>query len=240
MGALAGGVRARAGAGRAGGVVGAPPHAAVGLEPVRARAARPRGCGSLRSSRAAIELLPVAAAVGVGGVVAAVAGAPLPAGGVGRGRGAARVRARRRSALALRCGPRACAPRAAARARASGPGSPGRASWSASARWPDGEPFVPMTADGRGRVPRREGRHLLIVGATGSGKTVSARRWLLARILADGVGGAGRRPEGRPRPGARPARGGARWSGGRSWSSIRATRARSAGTRCGARTPARS
>ena len=54
--------------------------------------------------------------------------------------------------------------------------------------WPRSEPFVPMTADGRGRVPRREGRHLLIVGATGSGKTVSARRWLLARILADGVG----------------------------------------------------
>src|SRR3954452_16440716 len=54
--------------------------------------------------------------------------------------------------------------------------------------WPAGEPFVPMSADGRGRVPRREGRHLLIVGATGSGKTVSARRWLLARILGDGVG----------------------------------------------------
>jgi DNA helicase HerA-like ATPase len=49
---------------------------------------------------------------------------------------------------------------------------------------PAGEP---MSADGRGLVPRREGRHLLIVGATGSGKTVSARRWLLARILADGV-----------------------------------------------------
>src|SRR3954453_7244988 len=44
-----------------------------------------------------------------------------------------------------------------------------------------------MSADGRGRVPRREGRHVLIVGATGSGKTVSARRWLLARIVADGV-----------------------------------------------------
>ena len=45
-----------------------------------------------------------------------------------------------------------------------------------------------MTAAGGGRLPRRAGRHLLIVGATGSGKTVSARRWLLARILADGVG----------------------------------------------------
>jgi hypothetical protein len=53
--------------------------------------------------------------------------------------------------------------------------------------WPSEEPFVPMAADGTGRVPRRAGRHLLIVGATGSGKTVSARRWLLARMLADGV-----------------------------------------------------
>src|SRR3954453_19370589 len=44
-----------------------------------------------------------------------------------------------------------------------------------------------MSADGRGLIPRREGRHVLIVGATGSGKTVSARRWLLARVLADGV-----------------------------------------------------
>src|SRR3954453_19266690 len=44
-----------------------------------------------------------------------------------------------------------------------------------------------MSADGRGLIPRREGRHVLIVGATGSGKTVSARRWLLARIMADGV-----------------------------------------------------
>jgi hypothetical protein len=53
--------------------------------------------------------------------------------------------------------------------------------------WPPSEAFVPMTSDGRGRVPAREGRHLLIVGATGSGKTVSARRWLLARIVGDGA-----------------------------------------------------
>lgn len=53
--------------------------------------------------------------------------------------------------------------------------------------WPAEEPFVPMTGDGRGRIPRRAGQHLLIVGATGSGKTVSARRWLLGRILADGA-----------------------------------------------------
>jgi DNA helicase HerA-like ATPase len=45
-----------------------------------------------------------------------------------------------------------------------------------------------MNAAGGGRLPRRAGRHVLIAGATGSGKTVSARRWLLARILADGVG----------------------------------------------------
>ena len=53
--------------------------------------------------------------------------------------------------------------------------------------WPSSEPFVPMTGDGRGRIPCRAGRHLLIAGATGAGKTVSARRWLLARILGDGV-----------------------------------------------------
>src|SRR5690349_7274476 len=54
--------------------------------------------------------------------------------------------------------------------------------------WPDDEPFVPMSDGDDGRIPCREGRHLLIVGATGSGKTVSARRWLLARIVGDGVG----------------------------------------------------
>lgn len=53
--------------------------------------------------------------------------------------------------------------------------------------WPADEPWLPMAADGSGRIPRRAGRHLLIVGSTGSGKTVSARRWLLGRILADGV-----------------------------------------------------
>jgi hypothetical protein len=54
--------------------------------------------------------------------------------------------------------------------------------------WPVEEPHVPMSGDGRGRIPRRAGRHVLIVGATGSGKTVSARRWLLARVLGDGSG----------------------------------------------------
>ena len=54
--------------------------------------------------------------------------------------------------------------------------------------WPAEEPHVPMSGDGRGRVPRGAGRHVLIVGATGSGKTVSARRWLLARVVGDGVG----------------------------------------------------
>jgi hypothetical protein len=54
--------------------------------------------------------------------------------------------------------------------------------------WPEDEPFVPMSDGDEGRIPCREGRHLLIVGATGSGKTVSARRWLLARIVGDGVG----------------------------------------------------
>ena len=62
--------------------------------------------------------------------------------------------------------------------------------------WPTVEPFVPMAAGGGGRIPRREGKHLLIVGATGSGKTVSARRWLLARILGEGVAVAVTDPKG--------------------------------------------
>ena len=64
--------------------------------------------------------------------------------------------------------------------------------------WPASEPFVPMTGDGRGRIPCRAGRHLLIAGATGAGKTVSARRWLLARILADGVAAVVTDPKGDP------------------------------------------
>jgi hypothetical protein len=51
--------------------------------------------------------------------------------------------------------------------------------------WPAGIPSLPMTADGRGRVPLREGMHLFFVGATGGGKTTSARRWLLARGLGE-------------------------------------------------------
>jgi hypothetical protein len=54
--------------------------------------------------------------------------------------------------------------------------------------WPTGVPHIAMTGDGRGLVPCAAGAHVLIVGATGSGKTVSARRWLLARVARDGVG----------------------------------------------------
>jgi hypothetical protein len=50
-------------------------------------------------------------------------------------------------------------------------------------RWPKQVPGLPMTADGRGRIPLAAGMHLFFVGATGSGKTTSARRWLLARGL---------------------------------------------------------
>lgn len=55
-------------------------------------------------------------------------------------------------------------------------------------RWPDELPYVPLSADERrGRVPRGEGRHVLVLGGTGSGKTVSADRILLGRVLADRV-----------------------------------------------------
>ncbi len=50
--------------------------------------------------------------------------------------------------------------------------------------WPPSVPALPMTADGRGPIPLAEGMHLFFVGATGSGKTTSARRWLLARGLS--------------------------------------------------------
>lgn len=49
--------------------------------------------------------------------------------------------------------------------------------------WPGEVPGLPMTGDGRARIPLAEGMHLFFVGATGSGKTTSARRWLLARGL---------------------------------------------------------
>lgn len=52
--------------------------------------------------------------------------------------------------------------------------------------WPASEPYVPMTADETGpRVPRRSGRHIFCVGATGSGKTTSALRAAAGRVLKD-------------------------------------------------------
>jgi hypothetical protein len=44
--------------------------------------------------------------------------------------------------------------------------------------WPADEPHVPMSGDGRGRVPRGAGRHVLIVGATGSGSDPKGDRGL--------------------------------------------------------------
>ncbi len=51
--------------------------------------------------------------------------------------------------------------------------------------WPQHEPFVPMTADGRGRVPRRSGKHVVAFGATGSGKTTTVLRAAMGRALKD-------------------------------------------------------
>jgi hypothetical protein len=51
--------------------------------------------------------------------------------------------------------------------------------------WPATVRALPMTGDGRARLPLGEGHHLLFVGATGSGKTTSARRVLLARGLSE-------------------------------------------------------
>ena len=51
--------------------------------------------------------------------------------------------------------------------------------------WPAHVRGLPMTGDGRARLPLGEGHHQLFVGATGSGKTTSARRVLLARGLSE-------------------------------------------------------
>jgi hypothetical protein len=54
--------------------------------------------------------------------------------------------------------------------------------------WPEDVPYVPLSADERrGRVPRGEGRHILVLGGTGSGKTVSADRIAMGRVLYDRV-----------------------------------------------------
>jgi cell division septation protein DedD len=53
-------------------------------------------------------------------------------------------------------------------------------------QWPSSETYVPLTADINGpRVPRRSGRHVFCVGATGSGKTTSALRAAAGRALKD-------------------------------------------------------
>jgi len=52
--------------------------------------------------------------------------------------------------------------------------------------WPKTETYVPLTADEDGpRVPRRSGRHVFCVGATGSGKTTSALRAAAGRAIKD-------------------------------------------------------
>ena len=54
--------------------------------------------------------------------------------------------------------------------------------------WDAEVPYVPLgVKEDQGRVPRGEGRHLLVLGGTGSGKTVSADRIALGRVLTDGV-----------------------------------------------------
>ena len=53
-------------------------------------------------------------------------------------------------------------------------------------QWPDTETYVPLSADEAGpRVPRRSGRHVFVVGATGSGKTTSALRAAAGRAVKD-------------------------------------------------------
>ena len=73
--------------------------------------------------------------------------------------------------------------------------------------WPEARPGLPMTGDGEARVPLAEGMHLYFVGATGAGKTTSARRWLLARGLGPTQTALlALDPKGDAEPRARPAR----------------------------------
>ena len=66
--------------------------------------------------------------------------------------------------------------------------------------WPEDLPYVPLSEDERrGRVPRGEGRHILVLGGTGSGKTVSADRIALARVLLDRIPALVLDPKGDPR-----------------------------------------
>jgi hypothetical protein len=133
-----------------------------------------------------VELLLVAAPIAAGGIAAGALARRYHLAALGAG-GELREfeQARHGAWTAMRPGQRER--RAEQRARGERTWIAGQGELVRERGWPDEEPCVPMTADGRGLIPRRAGRHLLIVGATGSGKTVSARRWALARVLADGV-----------------------------------------------------
>jgi hypothetical protein len=53
-------------------------------------------------------------------------------------------------------------------------------------QWPDSETYVPLTTQDTGpRAPRRSGRHVFVVGSTGSGKTTSALRIAAGRVAKD-------------------------------------------------------
>ncbi|MBE2316692.1 type IV secretion system DNA-binding domain-containing protein [Solirubrobacter sp. CPCC 204708] len=132
-------------------------------------------------------LLIVAAPVLSGALVAASLARRLRLAALGAG-GELREFERARVMVWSLLGPGARARRAAKYARGERVRIAGQGELVRERAWPVDEPFVPMAADGTGLVPSRAGRHLLIVGATGSGKTVSARRWLLARMLRDQVG----------------------------------------------------
>ena len=80
--------------------------------------------------------------------------------------------------------------------------------------WRDHIPYVSMTraGDEGPRLPLGEGQHIFLVGATGSGKTTTARRLIAARVLGQKIVAAGDRSEGRSgrRRADAPARGGRR------------------------------
>ena len=130
---------------------------------------------------------PIAAALLLPGLVAAVAGSvvgrQLRGSALGAG-GELRRHEKGRLMVWQAAGPRARAARAHARARGERTYVGGQGELVRERSWPTAEAAIPLAGDGSGRLPAGEGRHLIVLGATGAGKTVTGRRWICARILA--------------------------------------------------------
>jgi TraM recognition site of TraD and TraG len=116
-------------------------------------------------------------------IAASAVGRRLRGSALGAG-GELRQHERERLMLWQAAGQKARAARARERARGERTYVAGQGELVRERGWPAAEPAIPLAADGSGRLPAGEGKHLLVLGATGAGKTVTGRRWICARILA--------------------------------------------------------